>query len=94
MIPSDEELAGMEKYPATKIDDGGLAFPRASGPEPRVNTATDYQEGMSLRTWFAGQAMAGLIHRGFKEFGNSQSRYAEAAVTYADALIAALKVKP
>ena len=70
----------------TKIDDGGLAFPRASGPEPRVNTATDYQEGMSLRAWFAGLAMQGLLTSGV-------DNVADRALYEADALIATLKEK-
>lgn len=41
----------------TKKNDGGAAFPMSSGP-------TNYAEhGMSLRDWFAGQAMSGLIGR-------------------------------
>ncbi len=36
-------------------NDGGPAFPRAG-------TDTSYsQEGMSLRDWFAGQALAGML---------------------------------
>jgi len=40
----------------TKIDDGGPAFPLATscGSNESVN-------GMSLRDWFAGQALAGLL---------------------------------
>ena len=36
--------------------DGGPAFPRPSNLD-------DAQEGMSLRDWFAGQALTGLIAR-------------------------------
>jgi hypothetical protein len=36
----------------TQRDDGGPAFPRPS-------MATD--DGMTLRDWFAGQAMAGIM---------------------------------
>jgi len=39
-----------------KQDDGGAAFPMPSGPEPRVNATTHYNEGMSLRDWFAAHA--------------------------------------
>ena len=34
---------------------GGPAFPRASGPEPRVNETVEYNDGMSLRDWLAGR---------------------------------------
>lgn len=37
-----------------KIEDGGPAF-------PADNFAAQYCPGMSLRDWFAGQALAGLI---------------------------------
>ena len=40
-------------------NDGGPAFPFPSGPEPRVNEFHDRCEGMTLRDWFAGQALAG-----------------------------------
>jgi hypothetical protein len=37
--------------------DGGPAFPMPSGPEPRVNDTTHYNEGMSLRDYFAAAAL-------------------------------------
>ena len=40
--------------------DGGQAFPRPSGPgQEGVNTQA--QIGMTLRDWFAGQALAGIM---------------------------------
>lgn len=44
-------------------NDGGPAFPMPSGYEPRVDCYTHFNEGMSLRDWFAGQAFfcAGMI---------------------------------
>lgn len=38
---------------AEKIDDGGAAFPYG-------NPTAEWDFGMSLRDWFAGQAMAGI----------------------------------
>lgn len=49
---------------------------------------------IELRDHFAGQALAGLIHRGFTEFGNAQSMYAALAYEYADAMLKARKVQP
>ena len=54
----------------TKQNDGGPAFPR-----PAVNIGDDdvrdwwfMQDGMSLRDWFAGMAMQGiLVHVGVVE---------------------------
>jgi hypothetical protein len=43
------------------IKDGGPAFPMPSGPEPRVNDTTHYNEGMSLRDYFAAAALNGLL---------------------------------
>lgn len=44
-----------------KIDDGGPAFPMPSGPEPRVNEVTHFNEGMTLRDYFAAAAMQGML---------------------------------
>jgi hypothetical protein len=46
-----------------KIDDGGSAFARPmshDGDGPRAD-AFPAQDGMSLRDYFAGQALAGLL---------------------------------
>ena len=42
-----------------------------------------------LRDLFAGMAMQGLIERGFTEFGNKASSYANLAYEYADAMLKA-----
>ena len=42
-------------------NDGGPAFPFPSGPEPREDEFHDRCDGMSLRDWFAGQALIGLV---------------------------------
>lgn len=74
-----------------KIEDGGPAFPT---PEPQIYVD---RLGMSLRDWFAGQALAGILGSG--EFlsadglwvGNGALPTAEAAYLLADAMIAARK---
>jgi len=45
----------------TKRDDGGPAFPRApfEFADKGLDWAVREQSGMSLRDWFAGQALAG-----------------------------------
>lgn len=73
------------------IDDGGPAFPIVGGGgDSRLYE--DY--GMSLRDWFAGQALSGWI----ASFNDEQSPipHASASLAYelADAMIAARKVKP
>lgn len=69
------------------INDGGPAFPRASGPaQEGVNAQAHY--GMTLRDWFAGQALAGLLASPAEpEFG--ASHFANAAYTAADAMLKA-----
>jgi hypothetical protein len=44
----------------TNIDDGGPAFPRPMVGSGSSN-ATSEQDGMSLRDWFAGQALQGMF---------------------------------
>jgi hypothetical protein len=39
------------------INNGGYAFPMTSGPEPRVDCSTHYNEGMTLRDYFAAKAI-------------------------------------
>ena len=66
--------------------DGGPAFPQQSiGPE----FPTGYC-GMSLRDWFAGQALAGAI-QSYREGGceRTEKDLAESCYSAADAMLAA-----
>jgi hypothetical protein len=67
------------------INDGGPAFPVGSP------THRGY-EGMTLRDWFAGQALAGLIADPSRD-GSADDR-ARYAYAYADAMLRAREVKP
>lgn len=69
------------------IKDGGPAFPRGKDAFGEVN------EGMTLRDWFAGQALAGLMVR-YDEHPNTVFECAKYAYEAADAMIAAREVKP
>jgi hypothetical protein len=72
----------------TARDDGGPAFPRS-----------DYDNstaGMTLRDWFAGQALAGILGGGFADTIphddlNGGRDAAAFAYQYADAMLAARK---
>ena len=66
------------------INDGGPAFPRH---------AYDGHDGMTLRDWFAGQALAGLLAKyGFGE-AEPESMAAD-SYAYADAMLKAREVQP
>ncbi len=67
------------------MKDGGPAFPRPGVDEAENESLA--QSGMSLRDWFAGQALAGLTadpERFDKDFGNSSI----ICYRYADAMLA------
>ena len=68
------------------INDGGPAFPVSY--ESNLNEA----EGMTLRDWFAGQALAGLMAD--PSMGGSRIPFAELAYNYADAMLKAREAKP
>ena len=45
----------------TAKDDGGPAFPQGKSETVGAISVTDIQGGMTLRDWFAGQALAGMM---------------------------------
>ena len=61
--------------------DGGPAFPIEM-------TGTPYAPGMSLRDWFAGQALAGIMAGWPANERISEARAAEISYHAADAMIA------
>ncbi|MDH0869715.1 hypothetical protein [Agrobacterium pusense] len=84
----------------SKIDDGGSAFPVPE--ENRLSDGTYCNEGMSLRDYFAGQALAGIyasrdlqhaiLHdQGKAGSGEFDTCMAKQAYSQADAMIAARK---
>lgn len=68
---------------------GGFAFPQS-------NFDVAYSDyiggGMTLRDWFAGQALMGLLPS--KSVVGFPTAYAQVAYEYADAMLAAREVKP
>jgi hypothetical protein len=76
----------------TQQDNGGPAFPLQPASTPEMCYL-----GMSLRDWFAGQALGGLILGYTHAYGSPTSATDEIvkeAYRYADAMIAARKVQP
>lgn len=103
----------------SKIDDGGPAFASTitiaagsndpyTGEKAVANERRYLFAGMSLRDYFAGQALAGMLadtttHVGFissngtgwpKAEGKFRAAVAECAYAHADAMLAARKVHP
>lgn len=76
----------------TQIDDGGPAFPTHFtanvGPDGVMSTCGIH--GMSLRDWFAGQAMIALVRLGASEAIDDYGPrpIASDAYDFADAMIA------
>ena len=66
----------------TNIDNGGPAFPRPAVLDPGGMPADQGWLGMSLRDWFAGQALAGMPSSTL-----GPVRSAERAYRIADAMI-------
>jgi hypothetical protein len=80
------------------INDGGPAFPTVPvnhGHEPTsAGAGTGSGPGMTLRDWFAGQAMVALIMDERKHPSVTVQEVSSAAVEYADAMIQAREAKP
>jgi len=75
----------------TYIKNGGHAFPKPLDPYPSDGVGYD---GMTLRDWFAGQAVSALPIRSWpdEDFPTHQDKFnawAKAAYAVADAMLAA-----
>jgi hypothetical protein len=73
----------------TQTNDGGPAFPSDHGHTP--DGTWNQSQGMSLRDWFAGQALAGMFrHKGWiNTVDGDETEAAARAYRIADAMIAA-----
>jgi hypothetical protein len=72
---------------STPIDDGGQAFPSADSQHP--NGDVEYgKPGMTLRDWFAGQALIAIPHIGCGSDLNALE-IAKDAYVFADAMLKA-----
>ena len=76
--------------------DGGPAFPRPVGHVTTGQMNVREQAGMSLRDWFAGQALAGIMAADIKipdalgalnEVRHTPDAIAKASYDYADAML-------
>jgi hypothetical protein len=73
------------------INNGGSAFPEPFVPKSS-GLSINMHPGMSLRDWFAGQALAGLCN-GARGTGWRKSKLAKDAFAFADAMLAARGAK-
>jgi hypothetical protein len=70
-----------------KVKDGGPAYP--SGLDSSTETAWPVNEGMTLRDYFAGQALAGLIASKLHSLAFATQDDAAYCYGVADAMLAA-----
>jgi hypothetical protein len=75
----------------TTINNGGPAYPFPSTVTPEGYVQPGWH-GMTLRDWFASQALAGLLRDGIDVHGIGDSAYL--AYEMADAMLVAREVKP
>lgn len=82
--------SGYEEHfmPEARVKDGGPAFPRTipiydNGARPNVT------EGMTLRDWFAGKALQGMIARTNWGIEDDARDISDEAYGYADAMLKA-----
>lgn len=81
-----------EGLPETSDDkDGGPAFPTIHGYVDSFGSLKQRSEGLSLRDYFAGQALVGLKDLVRDDCGWNPDDYAKDAFSLADAMIAARK---
>lgn len=71
-----------------KIDHGGFAFPTHEIKATNGSTLSAGSDGMSLRDWFAGQAMSGAL-AGEPGSHLIPERLAKESYAFADAMLVA-----
>lgn len=70
----------------SKINDGGPAFPLPDSSSSFNSSLNGGIDGMSLRDWFAGQALAGVL--AFNSVASQPETVAVLAYLMADAMLA------
>ena len=75
-----------------KIKDGGPAFPNSKVTnylfeDEHIKPILETKDGMTLRDWFAGQALSGMLSVWPRFTVNSEEFYASNAYEIADAML-------
>ena len=73
----------------SKPNEGGPAFPRAAAETQNPDAFHPPQDGMSLRDYFAGQALVGIVSRMAPNARLPNDESAAWAYQFADAMLAA-----
>lgn len=89
MTTAESPAAAGSKDAST--DDGGPAFPRTYEFVEDGEKMDSTMNGMSLRDWFAGQALAGQLAD--YQTNGAAEQFAECSYKHADAMLAARKQK-
>ena len=76
---------------STLINDGGPAFPRSATKGTSGTIVREAQDGMTLRDYFAGQAVSGLYAD--NNFTGSHVDAAKCSYALADAMLKAREAK-
>lgn len=72
------------------INDGGPAFPSGKSEKTGYENTLPYYEGMTLRDWFAGQALQGILSQPLdSDCAFNPGLRASSAFEYADAMLTA-----
>jgi hypothetical protein len=84
---------------STQIDDGGPAFPCPVEFDPNGQLVSHGSFGMTLRDWFAGQAIGHIANYAMVDgWARSGPEWRDAVASesykFADAMLAARKEKP
>lgn len=81
----------VEEKPVEKAKDGGPAFPQSDLSQYDIGPSEHGNAGMSLRDYFAGQALAGILSH---KVECTMIETAEWAYDYADAMLKAREDRP
>lgn len=75
----------------SKIEDGGPVFPSSHTGMKGGHVHTEFRNGISIRDYFAGQALIGILSAGPLRDGTTYDLVSKCAYEHADAMLKARK---